>query len=77
MLQRRPNTFAQTILSTLIFRLRQSGGPYIPGCPSTDKNPDLVVSATPLTPAQEKKLSHVQVFRNAAGETRKERWQHD
>jgi hypothetical protein len=25
---------------TLIFRLRQSGGPYIPVCPSTDRNKD-------------------------------------
>ena len=35
MLHRRPNTFAQTILVTFIFRLRQSGGPYIPVSPVT------------------------------------------
>ena len=31
-LQRRPNTFAQANLLPSFFRLRQSGGPYIPVC---------------------------------------------
>ncbi len=38
MLQRRPNTFAQTILSLSFFRLRQGGGPYIPVSPSSGRN---------------------------------------